>query len=141
MVAAVPVGRNVTMKLLKDGKTITRNVKIAQMEETTTETAKASPVRQQIGIAVQNITPQIAKALGLKNTNGAVITQVEPGSPAADAGLQRGDVINEVNRKTIKNANEFLQNIEQAKKGNDSNSVLLLIQRNENSLYIAIALR
>jgi serine protease Do len=140
MVAAVPVGRNVTMKLLKDGKMISKEVRIAQMEETT-ETAKASPVRQQIGIAVQNITPQIAKALGLKNTNGAVITQVEPGSPAADAGLQRGDVVKEVNRKTIKNTNEFLQNIEQAKKGNDSNSVLLLIQRNENSLYIAVTLR
>ena len=110
------------------------------MEETTTEVAKA-PVRKQIGITVQNITPEIGRALGLKNTNGAVITQVEPGSPAADAGLQRGDVIKEVNRKTIKNADEFLQNIEQAKKGNDSNSVLLLIQRNENSLYIAVTLR
>ncbi len=141
IVAAVPVGKNVTIKLLKNGKMMSKEVRIAQMEETTTEFAKASPVRQQIGIAVQNITPQIAKTLGLKHTNGAVITQVEPGSPAADAGLQRGDVINEVNRKTIKNANDFLQNIEQAKKRNDSNSVLLLIQRNENSLYIAVTLR
>jgi hypothetical protein len=46
-----------------------------------------------------------------------------------------------VNRKTIKNVDEFFQNIEQAKKGNSSNNVLLLIQRNENSLYIAVTLR
>lgn len=140
IVAVVPVGKNVTIKLLKNGKTINKDVKIAQMEETTTEAAKA-PARKQIGITVQNITPEIGRALGLKNANGAVITQVEPGSPAADAGFQRGDVIKEVNRKTIKNVDEFFQNIEQAKKGNGSNSVLLLIQRNENSLYIAVTLR
>jgi serine protease Do len=141
IVAAVPVGKNVTIKLMKDGKTTNKNVKIAQMEETTTEAAKKAPVRKQIGIMVQNITPEISRSLGLKNTNGAVITQVEPGSPAADAGLQRGDVVKEVNRKTIKNADECIQNIEQAKKENDNNSVLLLIQRNENSLYIAVTLR
>jgi len=139
IVAAVPVGKNVTIKLLKDGKAITKNVKIAQMEETTTKAAEG-PVRKQIGIIVQNITPEIGRALGLKNTNGAVITQVESGSPAAEAGLQGGDVIKEVNRKTIKNVDEFFQNIEQAKKANDSSSVLLLIQRNENSLYVAVTL-
>jgi serine protease Do len=140
IVAAVPVGKNVTIKLLKDGKAITKNVKIAQMEETTTKVAEG-PVGKQIGITVQNITPEIGRALGLKNASGAVITQVESGSPAADAGLQRGDVIKEVDRKTIKNANECIQNIELAKKGNDSSSILLLIQRNENSLYIAVTLR
>ena len=140
IVAAVPVGKSVTIKLLKDGKMISKDVKIAQMEEVATDSAKA-PVRKQIGITVQNITPEIGRALGLKNANGAVITQVEPGSPAADAGLQRGDVIREVNRKTIKNVDEFFQNIERAKKGNESNSLLLLIQRNENNLYIAVTLR
>jgi serine protease Do len=140
IVAAVPVGKNVTVKLLKNGKTINKDVKIAQMEETTTATAKA-PVRKQMGITVQNITPEIGRALGLKSASGAVIAQVEPGSPAADAGLQRGDVIREVNRKSIKNVDEFFLNIEQAKKGNESNSVLLLIQRNENSLYIAVTLK
>jgi serine protease Do len=137
IVAAVPVGKNIAIKLLKDGKAITKTVKIAQMEETATEAAKA-PVRKQIGITVENITPEIGRALDLKNTNGAVITQVEPGSPAADAGLQRGDVIREVNRKPVKNADEFLQNVEQAKKGN---SILLFIQRNASSLYIAVTLR
>jgi len=140
IVAAVPVGKSVTIKLLKDGKMISKDVKIAQMEEVATDSAKA-PVRKQIGITVQNITPEIGRALGLKNANGAVITQVEPGSPAADAGLQRGDVIKEVDRKVIKNVDEFFQNIEQAKKGNESNSLLLFIQRNENSLYIAVTLR
>jgi serine protease Do len=140
IVAAVPVGKNVTVKLLKNGKTINKDVKIAQMEETTTATAKA-PVRKQMGITVQNITPEIGRALGLKSASGAVIAQVEPGSPAADAGLQRGDVIREVNRKSIKNVDEFFLNIEQAKKGNESNSILLLILRNDNSLYIAVTLK
>jgi serine protease Do len=140
IVAAMPVGKNVTIKLMRNGKAINKDVRIAQMEETTREAAR-TPSRKQVGITVQNITPEIAKALGLKSSIGAVITQVEPGSPASDAGLQRGDVINEVNRKTVRNADECIRNIEQAKKGDDSGSVLLLIQRNENSLYIAVSLK
>jgi serine protease Do len=140
IVAAVPVGKNVTIKLLKNGKIISKDVKIAQMEEKMTAAAKA-PVRKQIGITVQDITPEISRSLGLKSTNGAVITQVEPGSPAAEAGLQRGDVIKEVNRKTIKNADECIQNIEQAKKGNDNGSLLMLVQRDDNSMYVVVKLR
>jgi serine protease Do len=138
IVAAVPVGKNVTIKVMKNGKMIDKDVKIAQMEETKSEAAR-TPAQKQIGVTVQNITPEIARALGLKNTSGAAITQVEPGSPAADAGLQRGDVIKEVNRKMVKNADECIQNIEQAKKGNDS--ILLLVQRNENSMYIVVTLK
>lgn len=62
--------------------------------------------------------------------------QVEPGSPAAEAGLQEGDVIREVNRKAVKNADEFLQKLEKAK-GQDT--VLLFIQRGDHKLFAAVA--
>jgi S1-C subfamily serine protease len=59
------------------------------------------------GVSLDDITPQIARQLGLAaNTLGAVITQVEPGSAAQEAGLQRGDVIQEINHKSIANATE-----------------------------------
>jgi len=63
---------------------------------------------------------------------------VEPGSTAADAGIQTGDVIQEVNRKPVKNVDDFLQKIEKAK---EKESVLLLIQRGQNNLFAAVTLK
>ena len=84
---------------------------------------------------MQNLTPEIAKGLGLKKETGVVVTQVEPGSPASDAGIQAGDVIGEVNRKPVKNAEDFIQKVEKAK---DQDNVLLLIQRGQNTLFAAV---
>ena len=64
-----------------------------------------------------------------------MVTNVEPGSPAADAGIRAGDVIQEVNRKPVKDVDEFSRGIEQAQ---DQDNVLLLIQRGQNSLFAAV---
>jgi serine protease Do len=84
---------------------------------------------------VQNLTPEIAKGLGLKKETGVVVTGVQPGSPAADAGIQTGDVIREVNRKPVKDLDDFIQKIEKAK---DQDNVLLLLQRGQSSLFAAV---
>ena len=99
------------------------------------EVAKA-PSRKPLGITVQNITPEIAKGLGLEAATGVVVTGVEPGSPAAKAGIRRGDVIHEVNRKPIKDAEDFGQAIEAA---GDQENILFLVRRGESNLFIAIA--
>jgi serine protease Do len=84
---------------------------------------------------VQNLTPDIAKGLGLKKEPGVVVTRVEPGSPAANAGIQTGDVIQEVNRKPVKDVDDFVQKVAKAK---DQDNVLLLLQRGQNSLFAAV---
>jgi len=66
------------------------------------------------------------------------VTQVEPGSAAADAMLQAGDVIREVNRKPVKNVEEFMRKLEQTK---GQESILLLIQRGTGSLFVAVTPR
>jgi serine protease Do len=134
IVAAIPVGKTVTVKISRNSKVTTKDVKVGEMEEKTVETAKA-PTGKKLGIAIQNITPDIAQALSLKDTNGALIAQVEPGSSADNAGLQRGDVIREVNRKPIKDTKDFMQRIEETK---SEGTLLLLVKRDENSLYIPV---
>jgi Do/DeqQ family serine protease len=57
--------------------------------------------RGRIGVAIQDLTPDLADALGLSETNGAVVGSVERGSPAADAGLRAGDVIVSVDNHAI----------------------------------------
>ena len=62
--------------------------------------------RGNLGVEVQDITPRIAKALGLKDTNGAVVTGVTGGSPADGAGLQTGDVLTAIDGKPVRSAQE-----------------------------------
>jgi serine protease Do len=133
MVASTPVGKSVTVRLLRNGKPVEREVKVGEMEEKQ-EIAKA-PSQKSLGITIQNITPEIARGLGLKKDTGVVVTRVEPGSPASEAGLQSGDVILEVNRSQVKDAGDFVKKVEKAR---DQNNVLLFIQRGQNNLFAAV---
>jgi Do/DeqQ family serine protease len=63
--------------------------------------------RGNLGVEVQDITPRIAKALGLKDTNGAVVTRINEDSPAEGAGLQPGDVLTAVNGKPVRAAQDL----------------------------------
>ena len=134
IVASTPVGKTVTVKLLRNGKVVDRQVKVGEMEEKA-DISKLPSSHKTLGIVVQNLTPEIAKELGVKKDAGIVVTQVEPGSPAADAGIQTGDVIQQVNRKPVKNVEDFVQKVEKA---TDKDNVLLLIQRGQNSLFAAV---
>ena len=134
IVSSTPVGKSVTIKLSRNGKVLDRQVKVGEMEEKA-EVAKAPSSNKSLGIAVQNITPEIAKGLGLKKDTGVVVTRVEPGSPAANAGIQTGDFIQEVNRKPVNNVEDFVQKVETAK---DQDNVLLLLQRGQNNLFAAV---
>lgn len=64
-----------------------------------------------LGIGAQNITPDLAAALKLENTQGAAVTQVIPGSPAQQGGLEVGDVIKSINGQGIKNASDVINTI------------------------------
>jgi serine protease Do len=133
MVALTPIGKAVTVKLLRDGKVVERQVKVGEMEEKV-EVTKA-PSHKSLGITMQNLTPEIAKGLGLKKDTGVVVTRVESGSPAANGGIQTGDVIREVNRKPVKDVEDFVQKIEKAKA---QDNILLLLQRGQNNLFAAV---
>jgi serine protease Do len=134
IVASTLVGKSVTVKVLRDGKEVDFRVKVGEMEAETAEKGK-TPTQASLGISVQTITPQMAQELGLKGTDGVVVTQVAPGSAAAEAMIRTGDVIREVNRKPVKNAEDFARKIGQAS-GKDG--ILLLIQRGKNRLYVAV---
>jgi len=62
--------------------------------------------RGNLGVEVQDITPRIAQALKLKDTNGAVVTRINEGSPADGAGLQTGDVLTAVDGKPVRAAQD-----------------------------------
>ncbi len=81
IVASTPVGKNVTVKLSTERISVMdRQVKLGEMEEKGVEVSKAPSSHKSMGIAVQNLTPEIAKDLGVKKNAGVVVTRVEPGS-------------------------------------------------------------
>jgi len=85
------------------------------------------------GVEVTAINPQIAEQLGLPaSTTGVVVSGVDPSSKMADAGLRRGDVIQEVNHQAVKSVSEFQNAL---KKSGDE--PLLLINRGGRTLFIA----
>jgi serine protease Do len=134
MVASTPVGKSVNVKLWRNGKALDQQVKISEMEENV-EVSKTASHNKTLGIAVQNLTPEMARRLRLKSETGVVVTRVESGSPAADAGIQTGDIIREVNRTPVKNVEDLVQKLEQAK---DQNNILLLVQRGQNNMFAAV---
>ena len=86
-------------------------------------------------MTVQQVTPQVAESLGLERAEGVVITAVEPGSPADDAGLRRGDIILEVDRKAVRKVPDFRKAVGEVKKGK---GVLFLVRRGESTLFLAL---
>jgi serine protease Do len=87
------------------------------------------------GLPVEELTPQLAQQLGVPiGTQGVVAVQVSPTSAAFEAGLRRGDVIQEVNRRPIASVPEFERAVRQAGK----ETILLRVNRGGSTLFLAI---
>jgi serine protease Do len=94
-------GSNVAIKVMRDRQPVNLDVKVEALESVE-RSAKMSPggdATEGFGLTVGPVTPEIARQLRLPSAAGGVIIDVAPHSPAAGAGLERGDVILEVNRK------------------------------------------
>ncbi|MEX0803371.1 MAG: DegQ family serine endoprotease [Candidatus Binatia bacterium] len=132
-VARTAVGKSAQVTVLRDKKRIPLTVKIRELKEEVV--VAAAPQAGKLGMTVQNLTPELAKSLGLNRADGVVITSLQPQSVAAEAGLQRGDVILEINRRKITNAAELRKTLDEAKPGSN---LLFLVQRAGNNVFLAL---
>ena len=73
--------------------------------------------RGMLGVTIQQVTPDIAKSLGLKTATGALVSSVQEDGPADDAGLERGDVITAIDGKLVEGGNELRNRIAATKPG------------------------
>jgi len=138
IVAATPPGNTVKMKVVREGKEKTLFLKVGKKggkSFVAKDTgAKASPDRR-FGITVEPITPEMASRFGIAGQGGLYISDVDPDSPAYEAGLKRGDIIREINRRPVKDMKSYQRAIKEVKKGLN---VLFLIQRGKSSVYIVV---
>ncbi len=109
LVAATPPGTKSTVKVLREGKEKTFPITVTELAEDklNREAAEQPNEENRIGLAVEDLDARMARRFDLKDTKGVVVTEVAPGSAAADAGLRRGDVILEINTKAIPDAKTF----------------------------------
>jgi len=129
-------GTPVNLRVLRNGADRNFTVTLGELptEQASLEKGAGGTKSELSGISVQDVDPSTARQLGVPaNTAGVVVTKVDPSSPAADSGLQRGDVIQEVNRKPIRNTADF-----EAAMRNSKDQTLLLVNRQGSTLYVAV---
>jgi serine protease Do len=128
-------GSAVKLKLLRNGSEKNLSLKLAEMP---TETAKLESdgegsAKALEGVEVTNLNSDLAQQLGLPpSVKGVVVAGIDPASKLAESGLQKGDVIQEVNHQPVKNVSEFQSAVK--KSGSDP---LLLVNRQGRTLFIA----
>lgn len=133
-VASIKVGKKIKVKLIRDGKKIKVTVKVGERPDEE-KTVLREEIEKQLGMSVQNLTPELAKQFGLEKTEGVLVSDVEVGSVADEGGVRRGDIIIEVNRKKITNVEDYKESLGQVK---GEETILFLLRRGKRTLFIAL---
>jgi serine protease Do len=120
IVAALPVGKKVPVKILRNGEEKTLTVEIAQRKEAQ-ERAKGK-TREFLGMTVQEITPEMARHFNLPQKAGVIVTDVKGGSPAEEGGVRTQDIILQVNRTKIGSLKDFADAMKKARKGRNGHA-------------------
>ncbi len=130
----------VNLSILRDGRPMNLKVTLGELPSGNEEAANQPGGEQgggvKLGVAVTDLTPQIRSQLNLPSSvQGVVIERVQPGGPAFNAGLSRGDVIQEVNRHPVHNGQELRTELQRLSAGQD---VLLLVYTGGGSSFVVI---
>ena len=132
-------GTTIPMKILRDGSTKTIEVAVQQLpgseQLAQNNSANSADNGTLNGVTVSDLDQQTRQELKVpENVKGAVITEVQPDSPAAEAGLKQGNVIQEINRRPVKTADEAVRMTENPK----DKVTLLRIWSNGGSHFVVV---
>jgi serine protease Do len=126
-VAGMAVGKEVPVKILRDGREQSVKVQLAERKDEEFAARSAPPETEELGIRAADLTPESARRFGIDESDkGVLVAAVKPGSKADKAGLQQGDIIKEVNRVVVHSMGEMKAEYGKAKAGD---SVPFLVRR------------
>jgi serine protease Do len=141
MVAQSKVGSEVSMKILRAGKEYAVKLVIVELPREVAEVVpnqipEDSEIGALTGLTVMNLTKEIARQLGFsKDEKGVVVVRVDSASPADEAGIKKGDIIKEIDRKRIDNLEDFNRIASSMKK---NETVLLFVARGDKKFYVTL---
>ncbi len=136
LVASTPIGKTVPVEIIRAGKMTTVNVEIGRLNDQTAA-LKSGAEKSEWGLALQNLSPDERNQMGLSGDAGVRVTAVEPGSPAADAGIQPGDVILQVNHVSVSSVKGAKEEV--VKATNDKPLLLLVRRADGSTMFAALA--
>ncbi|MGD0236375.1 MAG: DegQ family serine endoprotease [Syntrophorhabdales bacterium] len=132
LVAATEVGKKVKLGLIREGRNLEVEVTVGELKDEKRESKETPETEKNYGLVVQNITPEIAHHLNLKDRRGVIVTDIQPGSPAENADLRAGDIIAEINKKPVRNVADFK---ELMKKASLKDGIVMLVKRENVTFY------
>jgi serine protease Do len=136
LVARTPVGDKAQVTILRGGKEKTLAVKLGELTEQQAKAESEEGSGESWGMTVASLSSEAARRFQLeRNKKGVVVTEVDPGSSAELAGIQPGDVIEEVNRQSIESVEDFNKAMADAK---DKETLLLLARRGNFTSFFAL---
>ena len=134
LVAVTPVGKKVKVEVIRDGDHKTLKLKVGVLKEE--DQGVSGSTSNGFGITLQEITPKLAESLGLEEeAKGLVVSDIDQDGPAWEAGMRRGDVVLEVNRKEVASLDDFRKAIAKRDK---ERPTLFLVKRSGNTLYFGV---
>ena len=134
IVAETEIDSTVEIEVLRGKKSKKLDVKITELKDEEPKSAPSNESEEtKLGLSIQEITPEIAKSLGVDDISGVVVTAVMPGTPAFLSGLQRGDIVLEVAGRAVNSTSDFRASTKDLKAGEP---VLMLVRRGENTIFL-----
>lgn len=133
LVAATATGKSIAVKVVRDGKEESLTLVIEKMKDG--EDDPAAETQDKLGLSVKELTKELAASLRIKDSSGVVVTDVRIDSLGMLAGIQRGDIIKEVNGIKISRLEEYEKALANLKK---DKVLRLLVKHGDSSRYVAI---
>jgi len=144
LVADSPVGKPAQLKYVRDGRVLSTTVNLGERPRNIGQESPEDPNDEddvqpsgKLGVGVINLTPEIARQLKVRISTGVAVQSVQPGSPAEEAGLQRGDVIHRVNRIPVNSRSDFVNAVSSLKSDKE---VTLQIERAGQLSFVTVEL-
>jgi serine protease Do len=136
LVANTDVGYKANLDIIRDGKNQTITVEIGKLDEEESVLADAGTgTSKKLGLTVQELTPKLAESLGIEETQGLIVTDINPGSVAAEEGILRGDIILEIDREKVENIGQYKKALKEAQ---GKKNILLLIKRDGQTRFVVL---
>jgi serine protease Do len=142
LVADTPVGKTSNLKYVRDGRLETTSIRLGERPSNVGEAEPADKDDPEedvskLGVSIATVTAEVARELKLKIPSGVAITNVQPDSPAADAGLQQGDVIHRVERIPVTSRQDYVRALSALK---NEKEVTLQVERGGQLRFVSLTL-
>jgi len=135
MVSSTSVGKKAKVEVIRKGKKKTLYVELGERPGAEESIEEVETSRSDLGLELDELTPEKAKRWRIPSTEGLLVLQVEYNSPAAEAGLRQRDVILEVDQEKVDTVSDFDKKIQNYKPGD---TILLLVMRQNTTIYLTL---